>query len=155
MRVMGLDYGSKTVGVAVSDENGVVALPKETIKRDRENKVRRTLAKIEELVEEYGVGAFVVGYPKHMDDSIGERVQKVEWFAEELRRRTKIEVEFWDERLTTRSANEILKETGVRREDRKAYLDPMAAAILLQGYLDYRNKESVDGGEHGTDRHNE
>lgn len=136
MRVLGLDYGSKTVGVAVSDPLGITAQGRETIWRKDENKLRRTLARIEELVAEYQVGTLVVGYPKNMNNTIGERALKSLEFKEMLERRTGLPVVMWDERLTTVEANRTLMETGVRRENRKQYLDELAAVFILQGYLD-------------------
>ena len=101
MRMMGLDYGSKTVGVAVSDLLGVTAHGVETITRKEEDKLRRTLARIEELIGEYQIGTLVLGYPKNMDDSIGERAKRTEQFRDMLVRRTGLPVILWDERLTT------------------------------------------------------
>ena len=119
MRLLGLDYGSKTVGVAVCDLLGITAQGVETITRKEENKLRKTLARIEALVVEYQVETIVLGYPKNMDDSIGERAKKTEEFRDMLVRRTGLPVVLWDERLTTIEANEILIESGVRREDRE------------------------------------
>ena len=136
MRIMGLDYGSKTVGVAISDELGVTAQPIMTIERKSENKLRKTLAKIEELIEEYKVSFVVLGYPKNMNNTEGDRVTATNEFKEHLERRTGLEVFLQDERMTTIEATNILKESGVRREDRKDYVDKMAAAIILQTYLD-------------------
>ncbi len=135
-RIMGLDYGSKTVGVAVSDELGITAQGVETITRNEEGKLRRTLARIEELSVEYGINRIVLGYPKNMDNSAGWRVKKTEEFAAMVQRRTGIPVVFWDERLTTVSAERVLIESGVRREKRKAVIDKIAAALILQNYLD-------------------
>lgn len=136
MRIMGLDYGTKTVGVAVSDPLGITAQAVETIERKTENKLRRTLARIEELAGEYGVEKFIVGLPKHMNNDIGERAEKAIEFGEMLRRRTGLEVVMWDERLTTVEAERTLIESGVRRENRKQYVDQIAAVFILQGYLD-------------------
>lgn len=136
MRIMGLDYGAKTVGVAVSDPLGITAQAVETIERKSENKLRRTLARLEELAGEYQVEKFVIGLPKHMNNDIGERAEKALEFGEMLRRRTGIEVVMWDERLTTVSAERILIESGVRRENRKQYVDQIAAVFILQGFLD-------------------
>ena len=136
MRIMGLDYGSVTVGVAISDSMLVTAQPVEVIKRKSENKLRQTLARISELVKEYDVGRIVLGYPKNMNNSEGERVHRTKEFMEKLIARTEIEVVLWDERLSTVSAVEALKESGVRREHRKMYVDKIAAALILQGYLD-------------------
>lgn len=139
MRIMGLDFGSATVGVALSDEMQITAQPIEVIKRKDENKLRQTLARIEELVKEYEVGLIVLGYPKNMNNTIGERARKTEEFKEKLERRTGLEVVLWDERLTTVSAMQVLMEGKVRRENRKAYVDKIAAVFILQGYLDSCN----------------
>lgn len=133
---MGLDYGSKTVGVAVSDPFGFTAQGVETITRKLENKLRQTLARIEELVQEYEVEKIVLGFPKHMNNDIGERAEKSLEFRDMLVRRTGLEVVMWDERLTTVEAERTLIEAKVRREDRKKYVDKIAAVFILQGYLD-------------------
>ena len=131
-----MDYGSKTVGVAVSDPMGLTAQGVETIWRKQENKLRQTLARIEELVSEYQVERIVVGYPKNMNNTVGERALKSLEFKEKLEKRTGLPVVMWDERLTTVEAERTLMEAGVRRENRKQYLDELAAVFMLQGYLD-------------------
>lgn len=136
MRILGLDYGSKTVGVAVSDPLGLTAQGLETIWRKQENKLRRTLARIEELVSEYQVERIVVGFPKNMNNTIGERAEKSLEFKEMLERRTGLPIVMWDERLTSVEANRTLMEAGVRRENRKEHMDELAAIFILQGYLD-------------------
>ncbi len=136
MRVMGLDYGSKTVGVAISDPLGLTAQGIETIGRKEENKLRRTCARIEALIREYEVEKIVLGLPKHMNNDIGERAEKTLEFRDMLTRRTGLEVIMWDERLTTVEAERTLIESSVRREDRKKYIDKIAAVFILQGYLD-------------------
>jgi len=136
MKIMGLDLGTKTVGVAISDPLLLTAQPIETITRKEENKLRRTLARIEELIVENDVEKIVLGYPKNMNDSIGERARFSEEFKETLERRTGLEVVLWDERLTTVAADEVLIESGVRRENRKKYVDQIAAVFILQEYLD-------------------
>lgn len=136
MRILGLDYGSKTVGAAISDPLGITAQGVETIWRKQENHLCQTLARIEELVSEYHVEKIVLGYPKNMNNTIGERAQKSLEFKEMLERRTGLEVIMWDERLTTVEANRTLMEASVRRENRKQYLDQLAAVFILQGYLD-------------------
>ena len=136
MRVMGLDYGSKTVGVAISDPLGLTAQGIETIERKEENKLRRTCARIEALIREYEVEKIVLGFPKHMNNDIGERAEKTLEFRDMLTRRTGLEVIMWDERLTTVEAERTLIESSVRREDRKKYIDKIAAVFILQGYLD-------------------
>ena len=136
MRIMGLDYGSKTVGVAISDPLGLTAQGIETIWRKEENKLRRTCARIEELISEYGVEKIVLGLPKHMNNDIGDRAERSLEFGEMLKRRTGMEVVMWDERLTTAQAERTLMEGKVRREERKQYIDKIAAVFILQGYLD-------------------
>lgn len=137
---MGLDFGSKTVGVAISDPLGLTAQGIEIIRRTSENKLRRTLARIEELAGEYGVTQIVLGYPKNMNNTVGERAEKSLAFKEMLERRTGLPVVMWDERLTTVAANRTLMESGVRREERKEYVDMIAAVYILQGYLDCRTR---------------
>ena len=136
MRIMGLDYGSKTVGVAISDPLGITAQAVETIWRKDENKLRKTCARIEELISEYEVERIVLGLPKHMNNDLGERAQKALAFGEMVKRRTGLEVVMWDERLTTVEAERTLIENNVRRENRKQYIDKIAAVFILQGYLD-------------------
>ena len=133
---MGLDYGTKTVGVAISDALGLTAQGIETIERKEENKLRRTCARIEELIREYEVEEIVLGFPKHMNNDVGERAEKSLEFKAMLERRTGLEVVMWDERLTTVAAERTLIESKVRREDRKKYIDKIAAVFILQGYLD-------------------
>lgn len=136
MRILGLDYGSKTVGVAVSDPLGLTAQRLDTIWRKQENKLRQTLARIKELVDEYQIKQIVLGYPKNMNNTVGERAEKALEFKEMLEKRTGLTVIMWDERLTTVEADRTLMEAGVRRENRKQYLDGLAAVFILQGYLD-------------------
>lgn len=136
MRILGLDFGSKTVGVAMSDPLGITAQGVETITRREENKLRRTLARIEELAREYEVETIILGYPINMDGSAGERARKTEEFRDMLVRRTGLPVILWDERLTTIEANDILIESGVPREDRKSVIDKIAAVLILRSYLD-------------------
>ena len=124
------------MGVAVSDALRVTAQPLETITRKDENKLRQTCARIEQLIAEYEVESIVLGYPKNMNDSVGERAKKTEEFKAMLERRTGLPVTLWDERLTTVAAERVLMESGVRRENRKAVIDQVAAALILQGYLD-------------------
>ena len=116
MRVLGLDFGSKTTGVAVSDPLGLTAQGVETITRKDENKLRQTCARIEALIQEYEIETIVLGYPKNMNNTLGERVEKTLAFKEMLERRTGLPVILWDERLTTTAAEQILIESGVRRE---------------------------------------
>ena len=150
MRIMGLDFGSKTVGVAISDALLLTAQGVEIIRRKDENKLRQTLARIEELIVEYEVGEIVLGLPKHMNATEGVRVELTEEFKEKLERRTGLPVYFWDERLTTVAADKIMMEAGIRRENRKEHVDRLAASLILQGYLDRRSmrKEETVGEDH-------
>lgn len=138
---MGLDYGSVTVGVAVSDQLGLIAQGIEVIRRKEENKLRRTYARIEELILEYSIECIVLGYPKNMNNSLGVRCEKSEVFAEAIRRRTGLEVVLWDERLTTVAAHSAMIEGKLRREQRNKIVDKVAAVFILQGYLDYFNRK--------------
>ena len=133
---MGLDFGSKTVGVAVSDELGLTAQGVEIIRREQENKLRRTLARIEQIISLRGTREIVLGLPRNMNHTLGERAEKTLAFKEMLERRTGLPVHLWDERLTTVSADRAMMETGIRRERRKVFVDEMAAVLILQGYMD-------------------
>ena len=137
MRILGLDFGTKTVGVAVSDPLLITAQGVEIIRRKAPTKLRQTLARIEELVGEYGVEKIVLGYPKNMNNTEGERCESTQEFKEMLEKRTGLEVVLWDERLTTVSADNAMMEMGIRRENRKEYVDEIAAIFILQGYLDF------------------
>ncbi len=141
---MGLDYGTKTVGVALSDELLLTAQPYETIVREKANKLRKTLARIEEIIAEMDVKEIVLGYPKNMNNTVGERAAATDEFREMLERRTGLPVILVDERLTTVEADRILEETGVAFSGRKEHIDKMAAAIILQTYLDGRSKEKSE-----------
>ena len=141
MRLIGLDYGTKTVGVAVSDELGITAQPLETITRTSSKKLRKTLARIESLIKEYDVEKIVLGNPKNMDNTEGDRSVQTEAFKEQLERRTGLPVVLWDERLTTAESERILISGGVRRENRKAVIDQLAASIILQSYMDANGNE--------------
>lgn len=136
MRIMGLDYGAKTVGVAISDEMLLTAQPIETIKRERASKLRQTLARIEALMKEYDVEKVVIGLPKKLNNDEGDRCDRTREFGDMVERRSGLEVIYWDERLTTVAADAVLAEGGVRKESRKAYIDKVAASLILQGYLD-------------------
>ncbi|MBE5872785.1 MAG: Holliday junction resolvase RuvX [Lachnospiraceae bacterium] len=142
MRIMGLDFGSKTVGVAVSDPLLITAQGLEIIRRKEENKLRQTLARIEELIVEYEVEEIVLGLPKNMNATEGVRVELTNEFKEKLERRTGLPVTMWDERLTTVAADKAMMEAGIRRENRKDYVDMIAATLILQGYLDRRSMQA-------------
>ncbi len=133
---MGLDYGSRTVGIAVSDALYLTAQPLETVWRDSEKKLRKTCARIAEIAAERHVELMVLGRPLHMDGSAGERVEKCEAFKEMLERRTGIPVVWQDERLTTVAADEILADSGVPADERKKYIDQVAASLILKEYME-------------------
>lgn len=141
MRIMALDLGSKTVGVAISDPLLLTAQGIEIIRRKEENKLRQTLARIEELISEYEVTEIVLGLPLNMDDSEGERAVTSREFKDKIERRTGIPVTMWDERLTTVEADEIMNEARIRGKDRKEYVDMIAAQIILEDYLNNMKKD--------------
>ena len=136
---MALDFGSKTVGVAVSDPLLLTAQGVEIIRRKEENKLRQTLARIEELIVEYGVTKIVLGLPLNMDDTKGERAELSLKFKESLERRTGLDVTMWDERLTTVEADDIMNEAGIKGKERKEYVDMIAAQLILEDYMRANN----------------
>lgn len=144
MRIMGLDYGSVTVGVAISDELLITAQGIEVIRRKHEDKLRQTLARLEHLIAEYDVQRIVLGYPKHLNNTIGDRARKSEEFAERLRKRTNLEVVLWDERLTTVAAHQLLSESGLSMDKKSMLVDKVAAVLILQGYLDMLSHKQND-----------
>lgn len=135
MRILGLDYGSKTVGVAMTDALGMTVQPYKTIQRDRESKLRQTLSEIAEIVEQYQIEKIVMGLPLNMDDTEGDRVAKTRDFAEKLKLRVAVPIEFADERLTTMEAEEILDQSGIPRSEQKKVIDQVAAQLILEQYL--------------------
>ncbi|MFD1927349.1 Holliday junction resolvase RuvX [Sporosarcina siberiensis] len=139
MRTMGLDVGSKTVGVAISDALGWTAQGIETIKID-ESAGQFGIPRIRQLISEYTVTEFVVGYPKNMNNSIGPRAEASEKYAELLEKKFKLPVILWDERLTTMAAERTLIDADVSRKKRKTVIDKLAAVMILQGYLDLKNR---------------
>ncbi len=135
MRIMGLDVGSKTIGVAISDALGWTAQGIETVKIDEENE-EFGIDRIRELVLQYGVTEFVVGFPKNMNNTIGPRGEASQAYAKLLEDTFSMPVTLWDERLTTMAAERLLIEADVRRKNRKKVIDKMAAVMILQGFLD-------------------
>lgn len=135
MRILGLDYGSKTVGVAMTDALGMTVQPYKTIQRDRESKLRPTLSEIAEIVEQYQIEKIVMGLPLNMDDTEGDRAVKTRDFAEKLKLRVAVPIEFTDERLTTMEAEEILDQSGIPRSEQKKVIDQVAAQLILEQYL--------------------
>lgn len=135
MRILGLDYGSKTVGVAMTDALGMTVQPYKTIQRERESKLRQTLSEIAEIVEQYQIEKIVMGLPLNMDDTEGNRAAKTRDFAEKLKLRVAVPIEFTDERLTTMEAEEILDQSGIPRSEQKKVIDQVAAQLILEQYL--------------------
>ncbi len=138
MRTMGLDYGSKTVGVAISDALGLTAQGIETINYVQ-HKQHEIYERLEALIKEYEVTSLVVGLPKHMNNSVGERGEASERFAKSLRKKLGLPVELVDERLTTVAAERMLVTADVSRKKRKTVIDKMAATLILQSYLDQKH----------------
>ena len=137
-RYLGLDFGSKTVGVAISDPLLMSASGLEIIRRDRERKNRKTLSRIDEIIKEYDVDEIVLGLPMNMDDTEGERCRKTREFGENLERRTGLKVNYFDERLSSFEAHEILDECGIKSVNHKEFVDEVAAMVILQGFLEER-----------------
>jgi len=141
MRLLGLDYGSKTVGVAVTDPLGITVHGVEIIRREKENHLRKTFRRIRELVEELEVSAIVLGYPLNMDDTVGDRALKTLAFRDELVSRVDVPVFLADERLTSFEAEEIMRDAGVKSRDFKNYVDEIAAVLILKEYLSHGNDQ--------------
>lgn len=142
MRILGLDFGEKTIGVAVSDPFGWTAQGIEIIRRKEENNLKAGIARIGEIINEYGIEKIVVGYPKNMNNTIGERCEKTEAFKTRLEKTFNIEVVLWDERLSTVAAERGLIEADLSRKKRKKVIDKMAAVFILQGYLDSKPSQN-------------
>jgi putative Holliday junction resolvase len=136
-RILGLDYGERTIGVAVSDEMGWTAQGVETIRRESKEK---DLARLREIIAHYAVGEIVVGLPKNMNGTIGPRGEACQAFATMLGQKTGLPVHLWDERLTTMAAERMLIAADVSRQKRKKVIDKMAATLILQGYLDAKSR---------------
>lgn len=132
-KILGLDVGDVWIGVAISDALMLTAQPLMTIKRES-NKI--AYEKIHEIILENNVEKVVVGLPKNMNNTIGPQSEKVIKFAEKLKNKFKVEIEYVDERMTTLMAEQVLIEGSVRRENRKKYIDKIAATYILQSYLD-------------------
>ncbi|MBR1590470.1 MAG: Holliday junction resolvase RuvX [Acidaminococcaceae bacterium] len=137
MRTMSLDLGTRTIGIAVSDLTGMIANGVETIRR---TSPERDFVRIGELLSEWEVEEIVLGYPKNMNGTIGERAKAPEAFAEELKRRFDgIPVVLWDERLSTVAAEKVLIDADLQRKKRRKVIDMMAAVVILQNYLDSKS----------------
>ncbi len=134
---MGLDVGDKRIGIALSDEGGVIASPTETFYRDGLN---ADIDRLVEMASSAGVGEILVGMPVSMDGSYGPQAQKVMKFVQALSKKTEIPVVPWDERLTTVAAERVLLDGDVSRKRRRHVIDKVAAAYMLQGYLDFKSQ---------------
>lgn len=137
MKILGLDYGDRRIGVSISDDLGFTAQGLEVIERRKEGMDMRRIA---ELVQQYNVEEIVVGLPKNMNGTIGSRGELCQAFAEELKTNLQLPVHLWDERLTTVSAQRTLIEADVSRKKRKGVVDKLAAALILQNYMDSKSK---------------
>jgi putative Holliday junction resolvase len=137
-RIMGLDIGDKRIGVALSDPLGWMASPSEVVLRESD---AVALTKISELIQQHQVERVVVGLPRSLDGSLNQQAIKVQAFAEELSRRIKVPVEFWDERLSTVAANRLMIDTGTKKGDKKSKRDAISSALVLQAYLDSKQKQ--------------
>lgn len=145
MRVIGLDFGSKTTGIAMSDIGGRIATPVETVFREEEVNLKQTVRRIRQLAQENDVHTIVLGFPKNMNNTLGPRAEATLNFKKRLERDLyQVEIVLWDERLSTIGAEHPLMEMGMNREKRKQYIDKMAAAYILQGYLDAHRPENED-----------
>ena len=136
MRIMGLDYGSKTVGIAISDPFGWTAQPIETITRPDEANMVSTIERMREIIAEYSVEAIVLGLPKHMNNTEGERVALTQKFERRIIKEFELEVIMWDERLSTIGASRVLDQANMKKRNQKKVIDKLAAVFILQGYLD-------------------
>ena len=141
MRILGLDFGQKTIGIAISDPFGWTAQGVEIIRRDKEESINKSVERIGQIIKEYNVEKIVLGYPKNMNNTIGERGEKTEAFKKKLEKTfSNIEIILWDERLSTIGAERSLLEADLSRKKRKTVIDKMAAVFILQGYLDCNSK---------------
>ena len=143
MRYLGLDYGSRTVGCAITDELGITVQNLETIQRKEEKKLRQTLARIKEIVEIYDVGTIVLGLPLNMNGEAGERAERTLAFKELLEKRVDVPIYLINEQLTTVEAEAVLEESGIPKKDRKKYIDQIAANIILTDFLRNEDKKTV------------
>jgi len=137
-RILGLDIGDKRIGVALSDPQGWLASPSEVILRESD---AAALAKISELVRRHGVERVIVGLPRSLNGSLNQQAIKVQTFAQELSRHIKVPVEFWDERLSTVAADRLMIDAGTKKGDKKSKRDAISSALVLQSYLDSKQKQ--------------
>ncbi len=136
MRIMGLDYGEKTIGVSISDPFGLIAQGLETIHREHDTNLKPSLQRLEQIIKEYNIIKIVLGFPKNMNNTEGPRCEKTVQFKEKLEKRFNLPIYLLDERLSTVGASRSLLEADLSREKRKKVIDKMAAVYILQGYLD-------------------
>jgi putative Holliday junction resolvase len=136
MRSLGLDHGKVRIGVAISDPLGITALPLEFIKNNKE-----AIKAIIEVIKKYSVSKVVLGMPRKMDGKEGEAAENVRKFGKEVSKASGVELEYWDERLTSKMAEKGFIEAGMSREKRRSIIDSTAAAIMLQGYMDAKRNE--------------
>ena len=140
MRVLGLDLGEKTIGIAVSDPMGWTAQAVEVIRRD--GNVNSEIRRLQELIKEYGVELILLGLPKNMNGTVGDQGQKAMDYASMIGKKLGVPVKLWDERLSTVAAGRVLLEADMSRAKRKKIIDKVAAAVILQGYLDSKANSS-------------
>ncbi len=139
-RILGIDYGQKRIGIAISDPLRLIAYPLETVESKRiEDSIRR-------ILEEYSIEYVIIGYPLRTDGKLGEREEEVKSFAEKIKEKFNINIKLWDERYTTMEAERIIRDMGKKPSRNKEKVDRVAASLILQSYLDYlkRNEESDD-----------
>jgi len=139
LRVMGMDYGEKTIGIAISDPFGWTAQGVEIIRRKEENNLKSSVERIRDLIKEYNVEKIILGFPKNMNNTLGPRAEKTLEFMKKLEKEFSLPIVLWDERLSTKAAENILLEADLSRNKRKKVIDKMAAVYILQGFLDSIN----------------
>lgn len=151
LKKIGLDIGTKTIGVAISDPTNLIAQADQTIMRTNAKEDVKAVVK---LIVDHNVDTVVIGLPKNMNNTLGPMGEKVMSFQNQLKKKItysdslkdkEVEIVLWDERLTTMAAERVLIEANVRRENRKKYIDNIAAQYILQSYLDLQNKEKTNG----------
>lgn len=137
MRILGIDFGLRFIGLAISDELGIIARPLGRYERKNEEAEKKFFA---DLIEKWRVKEIVIGNPLHMDGRVSKGSQKCKEFADWLKENFSLEPILWDERLTTVQAERVLKDSGMTRKKRKNFIDKLSAVIILQSYLDSKKK---------------
>ena len=148
MRILALDVGTKTIGVAVSDELGIAAHGITTIKR---SDLRRDLEALRRIIDEYNPSEILVGVPYNVNGSVGRRGEAILKFAEEIKQTFPVPVKLWDESFTTVEAEKVLIEADLSRRKRKKVIDKMAAVFILEGYLDHKRNERTKSATEDTE----